>query len=173
VNPGAWTTVSATQLANLGNGHVAAGNIADALLFQGNTASLIENAIGGAGNDVISGNQANNKLTGGAGSDVLDGGAGVDTVVYSGLSTNYLWTQNADGSWLIADLRVGSPDGSDTLKNIESLQFSDTVVSLTGATPPANTARALELDIAQSAHVNEFDSDREYDGSEHAARQIL
>ncbi|MGD9502765.1 MAG: M10 family metallopeptidase, partial [Methyloceanibacter sp.] len=41
--PGEWTTTSSAQLANLGSGHYAAGNIANALLYQGNTASLIEN----------------------------------------------------------------------------------------------------------------------------------
>ena len=44
-------------------------------------------------------------------------------------------TQNADGSWTVADLRAGSPDGTDTLKNIEFLQFSDTTVAV-GAVPP-------------------------------------
>ena len=151
LNPGAWTTVSAAQLANLGNGHVAAGNIANALLFQGNTASLIENAIGGSGSDTISGNQGNNKLTGGAGNDLLDGGAGADTAVYSGLSTDHHWTQNADGSWLIVDLRAGNPDGSDALKNIENLQFSDTVVSLTGSTAPASIAPANTAPTITSA----------------------
>ncbi|HEX3486989.1 MAG TPA: M10 family metallopeptidase C-terminal domain-containing protein, partial [Micropepsaceae bacterium] len=140
LTPGAWTTVSSAQLANLGYGHVATGNIANALLFQGNTASLIENAVGGTGNDTIIGNQTNNVLTGGAGSDTLDGGAGTDTAVYSGLSTDHHWSQNADGSWLVTDLRAGTPDGSDTLKNIENLQFNDAVVSL-GVAP--NTAPTI------------------------------
>ena len=34
LSPGAWTTTSSAQLANLGNGHFAAGNIANALLYQ-------------------------------------------------------------------------------------------------------------------------------------------
>jgi hypothetical protein len=49
LNPGAWTTASTTQLASLGSGHYAAGNIANALLYQGNVAALIENAVGGSG----------------------------------------------------------------------------------------------------------------------------
>ena len=81
LNPGAWTTISATQLAALGYSHYAAGNIANALLYNGNTASLIENAIGGSGADTMVGNGADNHLTGGAGNDTLDGGAGNDTLV--------------------------------------------------------------------------------------------
>jgi serralysin len=90
LNPGGWTTLSSTQVAVLGSGHLAAGNIANALLYHGSLASLIENAIGGSGNDSLLGNVADNRLTGGRGSDYLDGGAGTDTAVYSGLSTAYL-----------------------------------------------------------------------------------
>jgi len=130
LQPGGWTTTSAAQLANLGNGHTAIGNIANAYLYNNNPASLIENAIGGTGNDVITGNTANNKLTGGAGNDTLDGVSGTDTAVYSGPSSAYQVTQNADGSWKVVDLRTGNPDGTDTLKNIEYLQFSNTTVAI-------------------------------------------
>lgn len=44
---------------------------------------VMENAIGGSGNDVLIGNQANNHITGGAGADNLTGGGGEDTFVYS------------------------------------------------------------------------------------------
>ncbi len=40
---------------------------------------VIENAIGGSGNDTIIGNSAANVLTGGAGTDTLTGGGGADT----------------------------------------------------------------------------------------------
>ena len=42
--------------------------------------TVIEIAIGGAGNDTMSGNGAQNVLTGGGGADVLDGRAGDDTL---------------------------------------------------------------------------------------------
>ena len=82
LNPGGWSTFSTTQLADLDQftaGRLARGNIANALLFNNDTRSLIENAIGGSGNDSILGNQANNVLTGNAGNDTLNGGAGADT----------------------------------------------------------------------------------------------
>src|SRR6186713_2619000 len=119
LQPGSWTTASTAQLAYLGNGHYAIGNIANALLYQNNPASLIENAIGGAGNDTI------------------DGLSGSDTAVYSGSSTNYQVTQNAGGSWTVADLRSGSPDGTDTVRNIEYLQFSDKTVAFGPLVPLA------------------------------------
>lgn len=40
---------------------------------------IIENAIGGSGNDKLTGNSANNSLDGGPGNDVIYGGAGNDT----------------------------------------------------------------------------------------------
>jgi VCBS repeat-containing protein len=136
LNPGGWSTASTTQLASLGSGHYAAGNIANALLYRGNVASLIENAVGGSGSDTLLGNAANNKLTGGGDSDILDGGAGADTAAYSGLLADYSWLPNANGSWTVADLRGGSPDGTDTLWNLELLQFADTIITIGSYTPP-------------------------------------
>jgi hypothetical protein len=78
----------------------------------------------------LTGNALNNTLYGNSGNDTLDGGAGTDTVVYSGLASNYQLVHNANGTWTITDLRTGSPDGTDTLTNIEQIQFSDTLVSL-------------------------------------------
>lgn len=96
LNPGAFSTIDAGRLADLGGGNYARGNIANALLFGGDTRSLIENVQGGSGADIIKGNVANNSLygnngndalegregddllVGGSGNDVLDGGSGVD-----------------------------------------------------------------------------------------------
>ena len=68
LRPGEWTTTSNVQLARLNylGSQYAEGNIANALLYGGNTSSLIENAIGGSGNDTITGNQAPNLLAGGS-----------------------------------------------------------------------------------------------------------
>ncbi len=158
LNPGGWTTASTAQLASLGSGKVAVGNIANALLYEGNMASLIENALGGAGNDTILGNAAANMLTGGRGNDFLDGRGGVDTAVFSGLMSNYTRTKNADGSWTVSDLRSGG-DGVDSLKNIEYAKFSDGVVSL-GETTQTNQTTPPITDpiVVNSAPVGTADS---------------
>jgi len=147
--PGNWSTTSSTQLAYLGNNHYAAGTIANALLYNGNVASLVENAIGGTGNDTMSGNQANNTFTGGKGNDVLDGLTGNDTAAYSSLSTNYSWVKNSDGSWTVTDKRGAGYDGVDTLKNIENLRFTDQTVQLGTSTPvtPTNVAPVGTADV--------------------------
>lgn len=78
LNPGSWSLFSAAQRANLGDAHFARGNVFNALLYQGDTRSLIENAMGGKGSDTIIGNQANNLLKGNDGDDLLRGLAGND-----------------------------------------------------------------------------------------------
>ena len=102
LRPGQHSKFSDVQLAllNFESDAYARGNIFNALLFKGDTRSLIENAKGGSGNDVLRGNQANNtlqgnagndklfgmvgndKLDGGAGNDVLTGGAGNDDFIF-------------------------------------------------------------------------------------------
>ncbi len=108
LQPGAWTTTSATQLARLDyygtNTRVAAGNIANALLYEGNPASLIENAVGGSGSDTITGNVAVNALSGGAGNDTLRGLLGND--VLDGGAGNDLLDGGAGGDQLIGGLGI-------------------------------------------------------------------
>ncbi|KFG69195.1 M10 family metallopeptidase C-terminal domain-containing protein [Microvirga sp. BSC39] len=148
LRPGGWTTTAAGQLAKLryDGSRLAAGNIANALLHQGDTRSLIENAVGGKGADTIVGNQAantlkgnagNDRLTGAEGNDLLDGGAGSDTAVFGSRRSDYGVTLLADGSLQVADLRTGAPDGTDTIWNIEMFQFSDRTYSLAELIPVA------------------------------------
>ena len=140
LQPGGWSTVSTAQLASLGYQRYAQGNIANALLYRNNPASLIEDVIGGSGDDVIVGNNAANALTGGPGNDFLDGGIGTDSAVYSGSSFEYSWVKNADNTWTIADLRADALDGTDTLKNIQYLDFTDLVFALAASEGGGDTA---------------------------------
>ena len=151
LNPGAFSVLSGAQLAYLGNGHYAQGNVYNPYLSGGDARSYIDNAIGGSNNDTIIGNAiANNlrggggddTLTGGGGNDILDGGAGTDTAVFSGNQANYTITYNAGTqTFTVVDLRSGSPDGTDTASNIEKFQFADgTVLSSIFITPLNLTA---------------------------------
>ncbi len=83
LRPGEHSTFSTTQLADLdafSAGGFARGNVFNALQYNGDARSLIENAIGGSGADTITGNQAANALTGNGGNDILNGGTGADSV---------------------------------------------------------------------------------------------
>ena len=81
---------------------------------------VIENAIGGGGNDTIAGNAARNQLEGGAGNDSLAGGAGLDTAAFAGNRANYSLAKAGAGYTVAA----GAAD-TDTLSNIERLKFAD------------------------------------------------
>jgi serralysin len=79
--------------------------------------TLVENAVGGSGADIITGNGADNKLKGGAGVDTLDGGAGIDTADFSDKSAIVSVTLNGATA---ATVTVGGT-AEDTLKNIENI----------------------------------------------------
>lgn len=81
--PGKHSTFSEWQLAYLGGGRndgYARANVFNALRYKDDPRSLIENAIGGAGADAITGNVARNRLEGGPGDDRLNGAEGRDTL---------------------------------------------------------------------------------------------
>ncbi|ANY84448.1 hypothetical protein BB934_40315 (plasmid) [Microvirga ossetica] len=110
----------------------------------GNTDHIAEirNINGTSLNDWIRGGGQANTLLGNAGDDILrgrgendtlDGGAGNDTAEYRGNLSDYLITQNVDGSLTIQDLRPGdnlTTDGTDTVRNMERFQFADGTRSL-------------------------------------------
>jgi serralysin len=143
LQPGAWSVTSQEQRAKLhwDGSKLAVGNIANALLHQGDTRALIENAYGGSANDTIKGNaignalrgnagddklyglSGNDVLIGGSGKDVLSGGAGTDTASYSTAKTG-----------VAADLLTRSSNrgdaAGDSYSSIESIigsSYSDTL----------------------------------------------
>lgn len=81
--------------------------------------TLIENALGGSGNDQITGNSLNN---------LINGGGGVNTAIFSGLVAQYRVCLNGEGVCVTDTRTVG--DGVDTLKNIQHVQFSNQSSSL-------------------------------------------
>ena len=135
--PGGWTSTSVEQTTVLSwFNTTAAGNIANAFQHNGDPRSLIENAVGGTGNDTIEGNQADNALAGGSGqdtlsggfgNDTLDGGLGNDTAIFKGSRGEYSIILLADGSFEVMDLRPDTVDGRDVLRSIEYFDFSDRV----------------------------------------------
>jgi Ca2+-binding RTX toxin-like protein len=115
LQPGAWSTFdtsSTGQRASLGGGNLAAGNVANALLYNGNTQSLIENVIGGTGSDTIVGNVVSNNLQGGGGNDILNGLAGADVLTGGSGADTFRFDASAfDGSQdQIADYSYAAND---------------------------------------------------------------
>ncbi|MGR3804177.1 M10 family metallopeptidase [Marinibacterium profundimaris] len=80
---GNWSTFSEAQISDLDSSsgdpaREARGNLANARLVDGDLRALIENAIGGSGDDRIFGNQADNRVQGGSGRDTILGRGGDD-----------------------------------------------------------------------------------------------
>ncbi|WP_430450515.1 M10 family metallopeptidase C-terminal domain-containing protein [Rhodophyticola sp.] len=98
---------------------------------------VIENAIGGAGDDALTGNDADNILTGGAGNDTLRGGAGTDTAV---LDINR--AQLGAIAAIAGGVELHSAQGHDLLFGIEYVKFRDatwtTTALLAGPDPDAS-----------------------------------
>ena len=92
--------------------------------------AIIENAIGGSGDDTIKGNDSSNSIEGGPGNDVIDGGKGNDTAVYKGLSSEFIIKNNDDGTISVQDSTTSElNEGLDSLINIEYMKFSDKTIS--------------------------------------------
>jgi len=91
---------------------------------------VIENAIGGSGNDTIIGNGANNVITPGAGDDMVwdTGMHDVDTVIIPTLSTDAAIVFPVEGQPV--RVQVTSEFGTDTMTDIERVMFQDRTLAL-------------------------------------------
>jgi len=83
---------------------------------------IIENAVGGSGDDEIFGNQANN---------LIDGGDGIDNAVFQSTFRSAKITRKSDGTIIISSFI----DGTDTLTGIEYFDFIDKSVSIINIAP--------------------------------------
>jgi len=104
------------------------GTFVENLALAGGTAAL--SGTGNASANVLTGNAGRNVLNGQAGNDTLDGGDGIDTAVYSGTRSQYTVTRAATTSVAAS----ATSEGTDSLSNVERLQFSDgsLAIDLTG-----------------------------------------
>lgn len=94
LTPGAYSIFSPVQRATVLTGSpvgdsYAKGNVYNAFMHDSDPRSLIENAVGGSGNDtlignfignILAGNDGNDNLRGNGGNDTLAGGTGLDTL---------------------------------------------------------------------------------------------
>lgn len=85
----------------------------------------------------------NDLITGAGGNDTIDGGDGVDTAKFSGNLSDYTISKSGT-TYTLMDNRDGSPDGTDTLTNIEKLQFLDQVIEIDANTGSSASSVALK-----------------------------
>ncbi len=104
-----YAAMTASVTVNLATGLATGAGGSDSLIS-------IENAVGGAGADALSGNAGANTLTGGAGGDTLSGAGGIDTFVFNSLVGADTVTDFASGTDRMrisqSGLRIGDGDTS-------------------------------------------------------------
>jgi hypothetical protein len=104
--------------------------------------NLNEALDGTATGDIIYGLGGNDFITGFGGSDVINGGDGVDIAVFRGVASSYTTTIALNLTTVLD--KTTNRDGTDTVTNIERLQFSDTNVALdVGPTQTAGSVYML------------------------------
>jgi VCBS repeat-containing protein len=127
----------------IGDNTVGTTNDALANSLTGGTGHDQINGLGG--NDTLSGGDGDDRLTGGLGNDSLSGDAGRDTAYFAGTLASYTVTRSG-ASLLVRDLDAVAHgnDGTDTLSNVEFLQFLDGSIDV--ATLPSNRAPTAQDD---------------------------
>lgn len=123
VGPDGTDTLSNIEYLRFSNGTLIVG-ANGGQLFEGSVAA--DALVGTAFDDEFRAGASNDSITGGGGNDSIDGGAGMDTAVYSGNRSAY--TISVSGGVTT----VAGADGSDTLHNIELLQFADGLFDVAG-----------------------------------------
>jgi len=101
---------------------------------------VIENAIGGGGNDTIIGNDAANVLTGNAADDIINGNGGADTL-NGGTGADQLFGGDGDD--------VVFWDAADSLANVLGGAGSDLLVFTSGSAPTTFGLGAHEFEAAE------------------------
>ena len=81
------------------------------------------------GSNIKSSTSGDDSLISSSNNDLFDGGAGADTVSLTGKFSDYSFTRTSN-TLDLQDKRTRASDGSDTLSNIEYIQFSDQKVDV-------------------------------------------
>ena len=106
--------------------------------------TIIENAIGGLGNDTITGNSSNNYLNGGKGNDFLIGGLGDDTFVVDSKLDNINENLNEGIDLILSSVSYTLPS------NVEK-------IILTGSSDLNATGNNLDNTLKGNSGINELD----------------
>ena len=163
LRPGEWSLTSVNQLADLNDDapgtQLAYGNVANALQYYDDPRSLIENAVGGSGSDLLIGNQANNALTAGAGDDLLTGQDGNDTLS-GGVGNDALWGDVGNDTLSGGsgnDTIDGGAAGSDTATYADATAGVTVSLAITTAqnTVGAGTDTVINIENLTGSNLND------------------
>ena len=140
-------------------GNAPASSITSAGQVTINFGTQLENLAGSNFADKLYGNELDNMITGGAGNDTIDGGQGTDSVKFLDSLTHYKIIRTTSG-YQVSD--TWGTNGTDSLTQIESLQFSDKNINLlvqdkAASMGSAQTTQLLELYVALFNRVPDAD----------------
>jgi Ca2+-binding RTX toxin-like protein len=94
---------------------------------EGDTVGIdVENIIGGAGNDILTGSARNNIIIGGAGNDSIHGAGGIDTASYSNYSVGVTAS--------LAPTTIGTDSSTTNGVGLEADSIFGDIENLTGGT---------------------------------------
>ncbi|MGH6718036.1 MAG: calcium-binding protein, partial [Alphaproteobacteria bacterium] len=159
-----YQDTAAFVLVNLAAGTVSGGAGVDALVG-------IENALGGAGDDIVIGGGGNNKLAGGAGDDVLLGGGGNDSfiggdgddvLVASAGADRFRYNAVADGDQVATD--ATSRQTGDLVSGFSSAEdvFQFATAAFGGAPGPLGPAKFATIAVAYDGTNSGLSGDNVY-----------
>lgn len=128
--PAAGSTANGVVSIASGKFTDAAGNANADGSDANNTVTMTVNTVP-AGNtpSTTTGTSANNTFSSTSANEVFDGAGGLDTLVFSGLRSQYSLASQSSTSFRITD-SVASRNGTDTVTRVERLQFSDVSIAL-------------------------------------------
>lgn len=110
--------------------------------------------------EILNGTISDDVFGAGPGDQTIYAGGGKDKVIFSGNKADYSYSSNYDSSTgatvTIVDNRAGSPDGRDTLFNIEVLQFADGVIDFTQLNEPTVNSKPSFLTYDGESLVSEL-----------------
>lgn len=105
--------------------------------------------------ELIAGGTGKDVLIGFAGNDTLIGNGDTDTAIYRGRFADYDIHHNADQNWTIIHKNSGV-DGTDTLNQIERIQYTDISLALDLDGKAGITAKTLGAVFGQESLSNEI-----------------
>lgn len=127
----------------------------------------LENAVGGSGNDVLTGNQLANRLDGGAGNDtitggggddlllagagndVFDGGDGSDSLQFTGVFADYSYAYSASAGFTF----FSNMTATDTVKGVEWFIFSDVTKAASQLSADVPSLSMVSIAAANTSQV--------------------
>lgn len=144
IDTASYATSSAGVAVNLAAGTGSGGDA------EGDELDTIENVIGSAFDDTLTGNDSDNVLEGGAGNDLLNGGNGNDTLI-GGLG-NDIYVVNETGD-VVAEL---PGEGTDTVQSSVTWTLGANVenLTLTGSSGLSGTGNALDNVLTGNSGAN-------------------